>query len=48
MLEVARERQFTFATVQMPLNVIDAHYRCATWLRTAGAPPELIAPVRRR
>ena len=27
MLEVARERGFTFDTVQMPLNVMDAHYR---------------------
>lgn len=27
MLEVARERGFKFATVQMPLNVMDAHYR---------------------
>jgi aryl-alcohol dehydrogenase-like predicted oxidoreductase len=27
MLEVARERGFHFDTVQMPLNVMDAHYR---------------------
>jgi predicted aldo/keto reductase-like oxidoreductase len=27
MLEVAKERGFTFDTVQMPLNVMDAHYR---------------------
>lgn len=27
MLEVATERGFTFDTVQMPLNVMDAHYR---------------------
>lgn len=27
MLEVARDRGFTFDTVQMPLNVMDAHYR---------------------
>ena len=27
MLEVARERGFTFDTVQMPLNVMDAHFR---------------------
>lgn len=27
MLEVARERGFRFASVQMPLNVMDAHYR---------------------
>jgi len=27
MLEVAREQRFTFDTVQMPLNVMDAHYR---------------------
>ena len=27
MLEVAREYGFTFDTVQMPLNVMDAHYR---------------------
>jgi predicted aldo/keto reductase-like oxidoreductase len=27
MLEVAREKGFTFDTVQMPLNVMDAHYR---------------------
>jgi len=27
MLEVARERGFRFDTVQMPLNVMDAHYR---------------------
>ena len=27
MLEVARENEFTFDTVQMPLNVMDAHYR---------------------
>jgi len=27
MLEVARERGFKFDTVQMPLNVMDAHYR---------------------
>jgi aryl-alcohol dehydrogenase-like predicted oxidoreductase len=27
MLEVAREHDFTFDTVQMPLNVMDAHYR---------------------
>jgi aryl-alcohol dehydrogenase-like predicted oxidoreductase len=27
MLEVARERGFKFASVQMPLNVMDAHYR---------------------
>jgi aryl-alcohol dehydrogenase-like predicted oxidoreductase len=27
MLEVARARGFTFDTVQMPLNVMDAHYR---------------------
>jgi aryl-alcohol dehydrogenase-like predicted oxidoreductase len=26
-LEVAREHDFTFDTVQMPLNVMDAHYR---------------------
>jgi aryl-alcohol dehydrogenase-like predicted oxidoreductase len=26
-LEVAREHEFTFDTVQMPLNVMDAHYR---------------------
>jgi aryl-alcohol dehydrogenase-like predicted oxidoreductase len=27
MLEIARENGFTFDTVQMPLNVMDAHYR---------------------
>ena len=27
MLDVAREHDFTFNTVQMPLNVMDAHYR---------------------
>src|SRR5437762_3659515 len=27
MLEVARERKVTFDTVQLPLNVMDAHYR---------------------
>ena len=27
MLDVAREHGFTFDTVQMPLNVMDAHYR---------------------
>ena len=27
MLEVARENGFSFDTVQMPLNVMDAHYR---------------------
>jgi predicted aldo/keto reductase-like oxidoreductase len=27
MLEVARDHEFTFDTVQMPLNVMDAHYR---------------------
>jgi predicted aldo/keto reductase-like oxidoreductase len=27
MLEVAKEHDFPFATVQMPLNVMDAHYR---------------------
>ena len=27
MLDVAREHGFTFDTVQIPLNVIDAHYR---------------------
>jgi aryl-alcohol dehydrogenase-like predicted oxidoreductase len=27
MLDVAREHDFSFATVQMPLNVMDAHYR---------------------
>jgi aryl-alcohol dehydrogenase-like predicted oxidoreductase len=27
MLDVARERGFTFDTVQMPLNVMDAHFR---------------------
>jgi predicted aldo/keto reductase-like oxidoreductase len=27
MLDVAREHAFTFDTVQMPLNVMDAHYR---------------------
>jgi aryl-alcohol dehydrogenase-like predicted oxidoreductase len=27
MLEVAQEHGFNFATVQMPLNVMDAHYR---------------------
>ena len=27
MLEVAEEHGFTFDTVQMPLNVMDAHYR---------------------
>jgi predicted aldo/keto reductase-like oxidoreductase len=27
MLEVAKEHDFTFDTVQMPLNVMDAHYR---------------------
>jgi aryl-alcohol dehydrogenase-like predicted oxidoreductase len=27
MLEVARENEFKFDTVQMPLNVMDAHYR---------------------
>src|SRR5205814_4337190 len=27
MLEVAREHDFSFATVQMPFNVMDAHYR---------------------
>jgi aryl-alcohol dehydrogenase-like predicted oxidoreductase len=27
MLQVAREHGFTFDTVQMPLNVMDAHYR---------------------
>src|SRR5882762_3545322 len=26
-LEVAKEHEFSFATVQMPLNVMDAHYR---------------------
>jgi aryl-alcohol dehydrogenase-like predicted oxidoreductase len=27
MLEVAKQHEFSFATVQMPLNVMDAHYR---------------------
>src|SRR4030095_14405299 len=27
MLELAKERQFRFAAVQMPLNVMDAHFR---------------------
>jgi hypothetical protein len=27
MLEVAREHGFRFDAVQMPLNVMDAHYR---------------------
>src|SRR6267143_5570820 len=27
MLEIAKENGFSFATVQMPLNVMDAHYR---------------------
>jgi len=27
MLDVAREHSFLFDTVQMPLNVMDAHYR---------------------
>jgi aryl-alcohol dehydrogenase-like predicted oxidoreductase len=27
MLDVAREHEFSFDTVQMPLNVMDAHYR---------------------
>jgi len=27
MLEIARKNQFRFDTVQMPLNVMDAHYR---------------------
>jgi aryl-alcohol dehydrogenase-like predicted oxidoreductase len=27
MIEVAKEHDFSFATVQMPLNVMDAHYR---------------------
>jgi hypothetical protein len=27
MLEVARQNGFVFDTVQMPLNVMDAHYR---------------------
>jgi aryl-alcohol dehydrogenase-like predicted oxidoreductase len=31
-LEVAREHNFTFDTVQMPLNVMDAHYRSFEFL----------------
>ena len=27
MLEVAKQQRFKFDTVQMPLNVMDAHYR---------------------
>jgi aryl-alcohol dehydrogenase-like predicted oxidoreductase len=39
MLEVARERGFEFDTVQMPLNVMDAHYRSFEKLVL----PELVA-----
>jgi aryl-alcohol dehydrogenase-like predicted oxidoreductase len=38
-LEVAREHGFTFDTVQMPLNVMDAHYRSFARLVV----PELVA-----
>src|SRR4030081_3269958 len=38
MLEVARDHGFTFDTVQMPLNVMDAHYRSFTHLVV----PELV------
>jgi predicted aldo/keto reductase-like oxidoreductase len=36
MLEVAREHGFTFDTVQMPLNVMDAHYRSFAQLVLPG------------
>src|SRR5262249_24285026 len=39
MLEVAKENGFTFDTVQMPLNVMDAHYRSFAQLVI----PELVA-----
>ncbi len=38
MLEVARDHGFVFDTVQMPLNVMDAHYRSFTQLVV----PELV------
>ena len=38
MLEVAREKGFKFDTVQMPLNVMDAHYRSFE----KGVVPELV------
>ena len=38
MLEVARDHGFSFDTVQMPLNVMDAHYRSFTHLVV----PELV------
>ena len=37
MLEVAREHGFQFDAVQMPLNVMDAHYRSFEQARAAGA-----------
>jgi aryl-alcohol dehydrogenase-like predicted oxidoreductase len=40
MLEVARENGFAFDTVQMPLNVMDAHYRSFEKLVL----PELVKP----
>jgi aryl-alcohol dehydrogenase-like predicted oxidoreductase len=39
MLEVAKEHGFTFDTVQMPLNVMDAHYRSFAQLVV----PDLVA-----
>ena len=36
MLDVAREHGFLFDTVQMPLNVMDAHYRSFGSTRAAG------------
>ena len=44
MLEVAREHGFTFDTVQMPLNVMDAHYRSFEKLVL----PELVQREHRR
>ena len=44
MLDVAREHGFTFDTVQMPLNVMDAHYRSFERLVL----PRLVAERHRR
>jgi len=43
MLEVAAEHGFKFDTAQLPLNVMDAHYRtlrswlCQNWLNKTSA-----------
>ena len=45
MLEVARERGFKFASVQMPLNVMDAHYRSFEKLVLPELVKENIGPL---